>query len=51
MTEDKMAGWHRLNGHEFEQAPGVGDVIQPSHPLLSPSPPAVNLSQQQGIFQ
>ena len=25
-TEDKMAGWHhRLNGHEFEQAPGVGD--------------------------
>ena len=25
-TEDKMVGWHhRLNGHEFEQAPGVGD--------------------------
>ena len=23
----------------------VGDVIEPSHPLLSPSPPAVNLSQ------
>ena len=24
--EDEMAGWHhRLNGHEFEQAPGVGD--------------------------
>ena len=23
MTEDEMAGWpHRLNGHEFEQAPG-----------------------------
>ena len=23
MTEDKMVGWHhRLNGHEFEQAPG-----------------------------
>ena len=23
MTEDKMAGWHhRLNEHEFEQAPG-----------------------------
>ena len=23
MTEDKMIGWHhRLNGHEFEQAPG-----------------------------
>ena len=25
-TEDEMAGWnHRLNGHEFEQALGVGD--------------------------
>ena len=25
MTETEMAGWHhRLNGHEFEQAPGVG---------------------------
>ena len=26
MTEDEMAGWpHHLNGHEFEQTPGVGD--------------------------
>ena len=26
MTEDEMVEWHhRLNGHEFEQAPGVGD--------------------------
>ena len=26
MTEDDMVGWyHRLNGHEFEQAPGVSD--------------------------
>ena len=26
MTEDEMAGWqHQLDGHEFEQAPGVGD--------------------------
>ena len=26
MTEDEMVGWHhRHNGHEFEQAPGVGD--------------------------
>ena len=26
LTEDKMVGWHpRVNGHEFEQAPGVGD--------------------------
>ena len=26
MTEDEMVGWYqRLNGHELEQAPGVGD--------------------------
>ena len=26
MTEDEMAGWHhRLDGHGFEQTPGVGD--------------------------
>ena len=26
MTEDEMVGWHhRLDGHEFEQAPGVDD--------------------------
>ena len=26
MTEDEIIGWHyRLNGREFEQAPGVGD--------------------------
>ena len=26
MTEDEVVGWHhRLDGHEFEQAPGVGD--------------------------
>ena len=25
-TEDEMAGWHhQLDGHEFEQAPGVAD--------------------------
>ena len=29
----------------------VGDAIQPAHPLSSPSPPAFNLSQHQGIFQ
>ena len=27
----------------------VGDAIQPSHPLSSPSPPDFNLSQQQGL--
>ena len=29
----------------------VSDAIQPSHPLLSPSPPALNLSQHQGLFK
>ena len=29
----------------------VGDVIQPSYPLLSPSPSAFNLSQHKGLFQ
>ena len=29
----------------------VNDAIQPSHPLSSPSPPAFNLSQHQGLFQ
>ena len=29
----------------------VGDAIQPSHPLSSPSPPAPNPSQHQSLFQ
>ena len=29
----------------------VGNDIQPSHPLSSPSPPAFSLSQLQGLFQ
>ena len=38
---------------EFTQthAHWVGDAIQPSHPLSSPSPPATNPSQHQGLFQ
>ena len=37
----------------FTQTPihWVSDAIQPSHPLLSPSPPAFNLSQHQESFQ
>ena len=36
---------------EFAQthAHWVGDAIQPSHPLLLPYPPALNLSQTQGM--
>ena len=29
----------------------VGDDIQPSYPLSSPSPPALNLSQHQGLLK
>ena len=29
----------------------VGDAIQPSHPLSSPSPPALNISQHQDLFK
>ena len=38
---------------EFTQAHvhWVSDAIQPSHPLSSPSPPAFNLSQHQGLFK
>ena len=38
---------------ELAQTPvhWVSDTIQPSHPLSSPSPPAFNLSQHQGLFQ
>ena len=29
---------------------GVSDAVQPSHPLSSSSPPALNLSKHQGLF-
>ena len=35
---------HQIHVHQ------VGDAIQPSHPLWSPSPPAFSLSQHQGLF-
>ena len=38
MTEDEMVGWHhQLNGHEFQQTPGVGDG-QGSGSLVCSSP-------------
>ena len=38
---------HQLKTHVHR----VGDAIQPSHPLSSPSLPTFNLSQYQGLFQ
>ena len=41
---------HRLPELAKTHVHRVSDVIQPSHPLLFPSPPAFNLSQHQGLF-
>ena len=42
---------HQLLEFTQTHAHRVGDAIQPSHPLSSPSPPAPNDSQHQGLFQ
>ena len=42
---------HHLPEFALTQIHWVDDAIQPFHPLLSPSPPAFNLSQHQGLFQ
>ena len=42
---------HRLPEFTQTHVHWVGDAIQPSHPLSPPSPPALNLSQHQGLFQ
>ena len=42
---------HQLPEFTQTHAHRVGDAIQPSHPLSSPSPPAPNPSQHQGLFQ
>ena len=42
---------HQLLEFTQTHAHRVGDAIQPSHPLSSPSPPVPNPSQHQGLFQ
>ena len=42
---------HQLPGFTRTHVYWVGDTIQLSHPLPSPSPPAFNLSQHQGLFK
>ena len=42
---------HKLPEFTQTHVHRVGDDIQPSHPLSSPSPPAPNPSQHQGLFQ
>ena len=42
---------HQLPEFTQTHVHGVGDAIQSSHPLLSPSSPAFSLSQHQSLFQ
>jgi len=52
--DDRMTGfpvYHQLPEFVQTHVHQVGDVIQPPHPLSSPSPPAFNLSQHQGLFK
>ena len=42
---------HQLPEYTQTHVHWIGDAIQPSHPLSSPSPPPLNLSQDQGLFK
>ena len=42
---------HQLLGSTQTHVHRVSDAIQPSHPLLSASPPALNLSPHQDLFK
>ena len=42
---------HQLSEFTQTHVHRVGNAIQSSHPLSSPSPPAPNLSQHQNLFQ
>ena len=42
---------HQISAFTQTHAHRVGDAIQLSHPLSFPSPPALNPSQHQGLFQ
>ena len=46
-----LAVHHQLPESTQTHVHRVSDAIQPSHPLSSPSPPAPNSSQHQGLFQ
>ena len=53
-TDCSMPGFpihHQLPKLTQTHVHRVGDAIQPSHPLLSPSPPIFNLSQHWGLLQ
>ena len=43
--------YHQLPEPDQSQVHQISDALQPSHPLLSSFPPALNLTQHQGLFQ
>ena len=43
--------YHQLPESTQTHVHWIGDALQPPHPLSSPSPPALNLSQDQGLFK
>ena len=53
-TDCSMPGFpvhHQISEFAQTHVHWVSDAIQPSHPLSLPSPPALDLSQHQGLFQ
>ena len=54
LHEPRMPGLpvhHQLPEFTQTHVHWVGDAIKPSHPLSSPSPPALNLSQHEDLFK
>ena len=51
LQHNRLLVHHQLPEFTQTHVHWVGDAIQPSHPLLSPFPPAFNLSHHQGLFQ
>ena len=51
ITDSRDVGLGELQEFTQTHVHQVSDAIQPSHPQSSPSPPAPNLSQHQGLFQ
>ena len=50
-TAAHQASLSITNSRSLPRLMSIGDAIQPSHPLSSPSPPALSLSQHQGLFK
>ena len=51
LQQASLPVYHQLPEHAQTHVHQIGDAIQPSHPLLSLSPPAPNPSPHQSLFQ